>query len=185
MEKKHLKFPFWLFESLPKQFCLRGGFDVPYSRFFHESSIQKTFDISIYFHILSIYTMNLGKMLVDSNEWCLLCLCLLLPSGYSEHLDWRWPGRVSPFSSRLIARVREGAIRTRIIRTGCINPCWRLSRRVWQRSRWVKGRAIPPPTTHHKGGFWLLSAFFLLQGADNEGGFWLISAFFLLQGAGD
>ena len=127
MEKNHLKFPFWLFESLPKQFCLRGGFDVPYSRFFHERSIQKTFDISIYFHILSIYTVNLGKMSVDSNEWCLLCLCLLLPSGYSEHLDWRWPGRVSPFSSRLIARVREGAIQTRIIRTGCINPCWRSS----------------------------------------------------------
>ena len=48
-----------------------------------------------------------------------------------------------------------------------------------------KGGAIPPPTTHRKGGFWLLSAFFLLQGADNKGGFWLISAFFLLQGAGD
>ena len=40
-----------------------------------------------------------------------------------------------------------------------------------------------PPTTHRKGGFWLLSAFLLLQGADNEGGFGLISAFFLLQGA--
>ena len=26
---------------------------------------------------------------------------------------------------------------------------------------------------------------FLLQGADNEVGFWLISAFLLLQGAGD
>ena len=48
-----------------------------------------------------------------------------------------------------------------------------------------KGGAIPSPTTHRKGGFWLLSAFFLLQGADNKGGFWLISAFFLLQGAGD
>ena len=44
---------------------------------------------------------------------------------------------------------------------------------------------IPPPTTHRKGGFWLLSAFFLLQGADNEGGFWLISVVFLLQGLGD
>ena len=39
--------------------------------------------------------------------------------------------------------------------------------------------------TPTKSGFWLLSALFLLQGADNEGGFWLISAFFLLQGAGD
>ena len=46
------------------------------------------------------------------------------------------------------------------------------------------GEAIPPPTTHRKGGFWLLSPFFLLQGADNKGGFWLISAFFLLQGGG-
>ena len=41
------------------------------------------------------------------------------------------------------------------------------------------------PTTHRKGRFWLLSAFLLLQGADNKGGFGLISAFFLLQGAGD
>ena len=43
------------------------------------------------------------------------------------------------------------------------------------------------PTTHHpsKGGFWLLSALFLLQSADKECGFGLISAFFLLQGAGD
>ena len=41
------------------------------------------------------------------------------------------------------------------------------------------------PTTHRKGGFWLLSAFFLLQGADNEGGFGLISAFFMLQVGGD
>ena len=41
-----------------------------------------------------------------------------------------------------------------------------------------------PPTTHRKGRFWLLSAFLLLQGADNEGGFGLISALFLLMGAG-
>ena len=40
-------------------------------------------------------------------------------------------------------------------------------------------KKIHPPPTHP------LSAFLLLQGADNGGGFGLISAFFLLQGAGD
>ena len=41
--------------------------------------------------------------------------------------------------------------------------------------------------THHPPQGRILTTFrlFLLQGADNEGGFWLISAFFLLQGAGD
>ena len=48
-----------------------------------------------------------------------------------------------------------------------------------------KKGAIPPTTIHRKGRFWLLSAFFLLQGADNEGVFGLISDLFLLQGAGD
>ena len=40
------------------------------------------------------------------------------------------------------------------------------------------------PTTHHpsKGGFWLLSALFLLQSADKECGFGLISAFFCYRG---
>ena len=42
-----------------------------------------------------------------------------------------------------------------------------------------------PPNTHRKDEFWLLSASLLLQGVDNKGGFGLISAFFLLQGAGD
>ena len=39
-------------------------------------------------------------------------------------------------------------------------------------------------TTHHpsKGGFWLLSALFLLQSADKECGFGLISAFFCYRG---
>ena len=48
-----------------------------------------------------------------------------------------------------------------------------------------KGRGHPP--THHPPQGRILTTFrlFLLQGADNEGGFWLISAFFLLQGAGD
>ena len=41
-----------------------------------------------------------------------------------------------------------------------------------------------PPNTHRKGEFWLLSAFLLLQGADNEGGFGLISAFFCCRGRG-
>ena len=50
---------------------------------------------------------------------------------------------------------------------------------------WTQMNTLNPPTTQRKGGFWLLSAFLLLQGADNEGGFELISAFFLLQGAGD
>ena len=49
------------------------------------------------------------------------------------------------------------------------------------------GRTIHPPLTHHPPQGRILTTFrlFLLQGADNEGGFWLISAFFLLQGAGD
>ena len=48
-----------------------------------------------------------------------------------------------------------------------------------------KGGGHPP--THHPPQGRILTTFrlFLLQGADNEGGFWLISAFFLLQGAGD
>ena len=48
-----------------------------------------------------------------------------------------------------------------------------------------KGGGHPP--THHPPQRRILTTFrlFLLQSADNEGGFWLISAFFLLQGAGD
>ena len=52
-------------QDLARWWRTAKGFDVHYSRFFHERSIQK---ISIYFHILSIYTVNLGKMSVDSNE---------------------------------------------------------------------------------------------------------------------
>jgi len=49
-----------------------------------------------------------------------------------------------------------------------------------------KGGGGHPPTHHSPQGR-ILTTFrlFLLQGADNEGGFWLISVFFLLQGAGD
>ena len=48
-----------------------------------------------------------------------------------------------------------------------------------------KGGGHPP--THHppQGRILTTSRLFLLQGADNKGGFWLISVFFLLQGAGD
>ena len=65
-------------------------------------------------------------MSFNSNEWCLIFAAWL----------------VSPHSLRLVARFRDGAIRTWLLRAGGINHSWCRSRRswVWQGKRWAKGR---------------------------------------------
>ena len=53
-----------------KQFCLRGGFDVPYSRFFPLKKYSKNFWHKYLFsYLIHIYS-NLGKMLFNSVQMC-------------------------------------------------------------------------------------------------------------------